>query len=157
MRLHAEKSVTPGSTDRGITLGVGATPRPGRDPETRDRAGPRATARFIQAHVKYCVMSHNDASDRDEAEDDLTLIREGRDFETEYRLTAAEAGRFLVEVGEQLQEGDELTITGDEWTLPFAFGEPVELEIDYEGYGERELQIEVEIPGTTDETAPTVE
>ena len=102
-------------------------------------------------------MSHNDASDRDEAEDDLTLIREGRDFETEYRLTAAEAGRFLVEVGEQLQQGEELTITGDEWTLPFAFGEPIELEIDYEGYGERELEIEVGIPGTTDETAPTVE
>lgn len=103
-------------------------------------------------------MSESDVEDRDESgAEDLTLIREGRDFETEYRLTAAEAGRFLVEVGEQLQAGDELTITGDEWTLPFAFGEPVELEIDYEGYDERELEIEIEIPGTTDETAPTVE
>jgi amphi-Trp domain-containing protein len=102
-------------------------------------------------------MTETDTDSRDESEDDLTLIREGRDFEQEYRLTAAEAGRFLVEVGEQLQAGGELTLTGDEWTLPFAFGEPVELEIDYEGYGEQELEIELEIPGTTDETAPTVE
>ncbi|KOX98238.1 MULTISPECIES: amphi-Trp domain-containing protein [Halorubrum] len=102
-------------------------------------------------------MTETDTDSRDESEDDLTLIREGRDFEQEYRLTAAEAGRFLVEVGEQLQAGDELTLTGDEWTLPFAFGEPVELEIDYEGYGEQELEIELEIPGTTDETAPTVD
>jgi amphi-Trp domain-containing protein len=65
--------------------------------------------------------------------------------------------RFLVGIGEQLQESDELTITGDEWKLPFSFGEPVELEVEYEGYGEQELEIEVEIPGRTDETAPSVE
>lgn len=102
-------------------------------------------------------MTEADVDPQDEPDDDLTLIREGRDFEQEYRLTAAEAGRFLVEVGEQLQEGDELTLTGDEWTLPFSFGEPVELEVEYEGYGERALEIELEIPGTTDEEAPTVE
>jgi amphi-Trp domain-containing protein len=63
----------------------------------------------------------------------------------------------LVGIGEQLQESDELTITGDGWKLPFSFGEPVELEVEYEGYGEQELEIEVEIPGRTDETAPSVE
>jgi amphi-Trp domain-containing protein len=93
----------------------------------------------------------------DEDSDERTLIREGRDFEQEYRLSAAEAGRFLVEIGEQLQAGDELTITDDEWELPFVFGEPVELEVEFEGYDEQELEIEVEIPGTTDETAPSVE
>jgi len=102
-------------------------------------------------------MTQSDADARDETESDLTLIREGRDFEQEYRLSAAEAGRFLVEIGEQLQESDDLTITGDEWKLPFSFGEPVELDVEYEGYGEQELEIEVEIPGRTDETAPSVE
>ncbi|OYR41490.1 MULTISPECIES: amphi-Trp domain-containing protein [unclassified Halorubrum] len=102
-------------------------------------------------------MTQSDANTQDEKESDLTLIREGRDFEQEYRLSAAEAGRFLVKVGEQLQESDELTITGDEWELPFSFGEPVELEVEYEGYGEQELEIEVEIPGRTDETAPSVD
>ena len=102
-------------------------------------------------------MTQSDADAQDETESDLTLIREGRDFEQEYRLSAAEARRFLVEIGEQLQESDELTITGDEWKLPFSFGEPVELEVEYEGYGEQELEIEVEILGRTDETAPSVE
>jgi len=96
-------------------------------------------------------------TDETDTDDERTLIRAGRDFEQEYRLSAAEAGRFLVEVGEQLQSGEELTITDEEWELPFAFGEPVELELDFEGVGEPELELEVEIPGTTDETAPDVE
>jgi amphi-Trp domain-containing protein len=85
-----------------------------------------------------------------------TLIRSGRDFEQEYRLDASEAGEFLIRLGEQLRDGDELTISTDEWELPFAFGEPVELEIDYEGVGEPELEIELELPGRTDESAPDV-
>jgi len=93
---------------------------------------------------------------REEDEAERTLIRPGRDFEQEYRLSAEEAGVFLVELGEQLQSGDELTLRTDEWELPFPFGEPVELEVDYEGVGEPELEIEVEIPGRTDEEAPDV-
>lgn len=89
--------------------------------------------------------------------DDRTLIRSGREFEQEYRLDAAEAGQFLIDLGEQLRDGDELTITADEWELPFAFGEPVELEIEFEGVGEPELEIELELPGRTDERAPDVE
>ncbi|MFA1612217.1 amphi-Trp domain-containing protein [Halobellus rubicundus] len=92
-----------------------------------------------------------------DAESERTTIRTGRDFEESYRLDAEEAGRFLVELGEQLRDGDELTIATDEWELPFAFGEPVELEIDFEGVGEPELEIELELPGRTDETAPDVE
>lgn len=92
-----------------------------------------------------------------EGDEEQTLIRAGRDFEQEYRLSAAETGRFLVAIGEQLQQGNELTITDEEWKLPFTFGEPVELEVDFEGYEEQELEIEVEIPGAADETAPSVE
>jgi amphi-Trp domain-containing protein len=87
---------------------------------------------------------------------DRTLIRQGRDFEQEYRLDAREAGEFLIKLGEQLRDGDEITLSTDEWELPFAFGEPVELEIDYEGVGEPELEIELEIPGRTDQQAPDV-
>jgi len=89
--------------------------------------------------------------------DDRSVIRAGRDFEQEYRLDASEAGAFLVAIGEQLQAGDELTIRDEEWELPFAFGEPVELEIDFEGMGEPTLELEVELPGRTDEQAPDVE
>ncbi|SIS08619.1 amphi-Trp domain-containing protein [Natronorubrum thiooxidans] len=92
-----------------------------------------------------------------ETDDDRTTIRTGRKFEQEYRLDAAEAGTFLINLGEQLRDDDELTISTDEWELPFAFGEPVELEIDFDGVGEPELEIELELPGRTDEKAPDVE
>ncbi|WP_459191679.1 amphi-Trp domain-containing protein [Halosimplex sp. J119] len=93
----------------------------------------------------------------EEDTDERTTIRQGRDFEQEYRLDASEAGEFLIRLGEQLRDDNELTITDEEWELPFAFGEPVELEIDYEGVGEPELEIELELPGRTDESAPGVE
>lgn len=94
-------------------------------------------------------------SDTDE-DSERTTIRAGREFEQEYRLSAQEAGEFLIGIGEQMRDGTELTISEDKWELPFAFGEPVELEIDYEGVGEPELEIEVELPGKTDEQAPDI-
>lgn len=90
-------------------------------------------------------------------EEDRTIIKTGREFEAEYRLSADEAGAFLVNLGQQLREGDELTIVEDEWELPFAFGEPVDMEIDFDGVGEPELELELELPGRTDETAPDIE
>jgi amphi-Trp domain-containing protein len=92
-----------------------------------------------------------------ERDDERTTIRSGREFEEEYRLDASEAGAFLVNLGEQLRDGEDLTIVDDEWELPFAFGEPVSLEVDYDGVGEPELEIELELPGRTDEAAPDVE
>jgi amphi-Trp domain-containing protein len=101
-------------------------------------------------------MTDSPTSDQDE-ESERTTIRTGRDFEQAYRLDASEAGAFLIDLGEQLQEGKEVTLTTDEWELPFAFGEPVGLEIDFEGVDEPELEIELELPGRTDETAPDVQ
>ena len=91
--------------------------------------------------------------DTDTATDERTTIRSGRNFERTNRLDASEAGEFLIALGQQLRDGDELTISDDEWELPFAFGEPMELEVDFDGMDDPEL----EIPGRTDETAPTVE
>lgn len=93
----------------------------------------------------------------DETDAERTVIRSGRDFEQEFRLDAREAGEFLVALGEQLRDDDELTLSTDEWELPFSFGEPVGVEIDYEGVGEPELEIEIELPGRTDEKAPNVD
>ncbi len=87
---------------------------------------------------------------------DRTVIRAGRNFEQEYRLEAADVGEFLISLGKQLQEGEELTLVGDEWELPFAFSDPIELEIEYDGMGEPGLEIELEIPGRSDDTTPQV-
>lgn len=91
-----------------------------------------------------------------ESTEDKTTIEQGRNFEQEYRLSATEAGEFLVELGTQLRDGDELTVEGDEWELPFAFGEPVTLELDFEGVDDPELEFEIELPGRADESAPDV-
>ncbi len=92
----------------------------------------------------------------EETETNRTVIRSGREFEQEYRLDASEAGEFLIRIGEQLRDSDELIIVDDKWELPFAFGEPVGLELDFDGVGDQELEIELELPGRTDERAPDV-
>ena len=87
--------------------------------------------------------------------EERSTIRPGRNFEETYCSDASEAGEFLIALGEQLHD-DELTIVDDDWELPFAFGEPVELEVEYEGADEPELEIELELPGRTDESGPEI-
>ncbi len=67
-------------------------------------------------------------------------------FEEELHIDARSAGEFLIKLGEQLKAGDEVTITGDGWRIPFAFSDHVELEIEFEG-SEPELEIEIELTG----------
>ncbi|MFW6435884.1 MAG: amphi-Trp domain-containing protein, partial [Halovenus sp.] len=61
---------------------------------------------------------HDDHDEGDHEE--RAIIQSGRNFEEEYRLDASEAGEFLIALGEQLRDDDELTIVADEWELPFA-------------------------------------
>lgn len=91
-----------------------------------------------------------------DADDERSTIQSGRNFEETFRLDASKAGEFLIALGEQLRDDDELTTVDDDWELPFVFGEPVELEVDYEGVDEPELEIELELPGRTDESGPEI-
>lgn len=75
-------------------------------------------------------------------------------FEEEYYVSAADAGEFLAKLSDQFQTGTEITLTGDDWELPFRFGEPVKLDIEYEGDGEPELEIEVELSGHVEDEVP---
>lgn len=92
----------------------------------------------------------------EDAEPTIQTITDGY-FEEEYYLSAEDAGAFLQELGDQLASDDELTITGDDWELPFAFGEPVNLDIEFEGEGDQELEIEVELAGRRDDERPDLE
>ena len=78
-------------------------------------------------------------------------------FEEEYYVSAEAVGDFLIELGEQFKEGEKITITGDGWELPFDFGEPVELDIEFEGDREPELEIEVELSGRVEDKTPDIE
>ena len=77
-------------------------------------------------------------------------------LEQEFYLNKDQAGAFLIELGEQLQAGSELTLSSEDWELPFKFDEPVELEIEFLGYGDQELEIELELRGAREEPAPQV-
>lgn len=88
-------------------------------------------------------------------EEHIETITDGY-FEEEYYIGAADAGAFLQKLGEQFESGDEITVSGDDWELPFAFGEPVKLDIEFEGDGEPELEIEVELTGRRDDETPDV-
>lgn len=89
----------------------------------------------------------------EEEERTLETVTDGY-FEEEYFISAEDVGEFLIELGEQFKNNDEITITGDDWELPFAFGEPVKLDIEFEGDGEPELEIEVELSGRIEDEAP---
>lgn len=67
--------------------------------------------------------------------------------------SAEDAGEFPVESGEQLADGEEIALAGGTWELPFPFGEPVNLGVEFEG-GEPELEIEVELTGQRNDETP---
>jgi amphi-Trp domain-containing protein len=75
-------------------------------------------------------------------------------FEQEYYISAADVGDFLIELGEQFKADHEITLTGEDWELPFAFGEPINLDIEFEGDGEPDLEIEVELSGRIEDDVP---
>lgn len=71
-------------------------------------------------------------------------------FEREVYLSADETAAFLRSVADSLEDGDELTISGDDWEIPFAFAEPIEVEVEFSSRRERELELEVEFTERTD-------
>ncbi|MFW5984005.1 MAG: amphi-Trp domain-containing protein [Halobacteria archaeon] len=88
--------------------------------------------------------------------DDEVRDMTGGMFEEEFTVSAEEAGDFLVGLGEELREGDEVTVEGDGWKIPFEFGDTVEIEVEYDG-NDPELEFEVELEGRTKEDeAPDV-
>ena len=89
--------------------------------------------------------------DEEMGEPDIKTITDG-DFESEHFVSATDAGEFLIELGEQFRDSDSITITGDDWELPFPFGEPVKLDIEFDTHhDEAELEIEVELSGRVDD------
>lgn len=85
----------------------------------------------------------------EETEETVDVITDGY-FEEEFYVSSEEAGEFLAELAEQLQESNELKVQGNGWEIPFAFGEPVEIEVQFQGDGP-ELEFEIELEGGADE------
>jgi amphi-Trp domain-containing protein len=90
-----------------------------------------------------------------ETEEENEVITEGY-FEEEFHVSSEEAGEFLAELAEQIQESDEVNVKGDGWEIPFTFGEPVEIEVQFEG-SDPELEFEIELEGgVAEDEAPDI-
>lgn len=85
-----------------------------------------------------------------------TVVTEGF-FEREVYLSRAETASFLRDLADALDGGDELTVTGDDWKIPFPYREPIEVEIEFTKQRHRELEIELEFSEPRNESDLGVE
>ncbi|MFC6836148.1 amphi-Trp domain-containing protein [Halomarina ordinaria] len=78
-------------------------------------------------------------------------------FEREVRLSRELTATFLRELAAQVEDGNELTVSGDDWEIPFRFDEPIEVEVEFIGERKRELEIELEFEWAGEESELSVE
>jgi len=72
-----------------------------------------------------------------------TVVTEGY-FEREVRLPSDATATFLRDLADQIEDGNDLTISTKDWEIPFTFCDPIEVEIEFIGDGTRELEVELE-------------
>jgi amphi-Trp domain-containing protein len=72
-----------------------------------------------------------------------TEVTEGY-FEREVDLSRGSTATFLRDLADQIDDGSELTISGDDWQIPFEYREPIEVEVELTSHHEKELEIEIE-------------
>jgi amphi-Trp domain-containing protein len=63
-------------------------------------------------------------------------------FEREVHLSRELTARFLRELADQIDNGTELTVSGDDWKIPFEYREPIEIEVELTSHHGREFEIE---------------
>ncbi len=65
-------------------------------------------------------------------------------FEREVYLSRAETAAFLRDLADSIDDGTSLTISSADWEIPFEYGEPIEVEVEFAERRTRELEIELE-------------
>lgn len=65
-------------------------------------------------------------------------------FEREVRLSREATATFLRDLADQIESGNDLTVSSADWEIPFQFREPIEVEVEFIGDDRRELEIELE-------------
>ena len=86
----------------------------------------------------------------DDAERDRRTVTDGF-FEREVYLSRSETAAFLRSVADSIEAGTDLTVTGEEWEIPFEFREPIELEVEFTSRREHELELELEFTAPDDD------
>lgn len=75
--------------------------------------------------------------------DDPTVITNGY-FEREVNLSRESTATFLHDLADQIEAGTELTVSSDDWRIPFTFREPIEVEVEFTSHHGKELELEIE-------------
>lgn len=65
-------------------------------------------------------------------------------FEREIHLSGDETAAFLRNLADAIESDNQLTVSGNDWEIPFAYREPIEVEVEFSKQREGELEIEVE-------------
>lgn len=65
-------------------------------------------------------------------------------FEREVYLSREQTAAFLRDLADSIEEDTTVTVSGDGWTIPFEYREPIEVEVEFTSRYEKELEIELE-------------
>ena len=104
-----------------------------------------ATAKFDETPDEQPGASDTDTGSGTSDESGRKQAVTGGEFERELDLDRETTADFLEDLADQLRAGNSLTVSGDDWEIPFEYAEPIEVEIEPEGDEEdRELEIEIE-------------
>jgi amphi-Trp domain-containing protein len=82
-------------------------------------------------------------ADLPDASDGPRTVTDGY-FEREVRLSRESTAQFLRDLADQIEDEPRLTISTDEWEIPFEFDEPIEVEVEFVGETHRQLELELE-------------
>lgn len=71
-------------------------------------------------------------------------------FEREVRLSREETAAFLRHLADGIEDDTRITVSGENWEIPFEYREPIEVEVEFSKQREGELEIEVEFTEARD-------
>ncbi len=73
---------------------------------------------------------------------DKKLVESG-EFEFETYLSKDELVKFLRNLADQIEKGNEIEVSSEDWVIKFAFTEPIEVEIEFDAEAKK-LEFEIE-------------
>jgi amphi-Trp domain-containing protein len=88
------------------------------------------------------TLPGNDDSDRRTVTDGF--------FEREVYLAREETAEFLRDLADQVESDSQITVSSDDWEIPFAFDGPIEVEVEFSDKQYQELEIELEFTEPSD-------
>ena len=79
----------------------------------------------------------------DDNERKQTTVTDGF-FEREVHLSREATAAFLRDMADQIESDTSITLSSQEWEIPFEYREPIEVEVEFAGGREAELEVELE-------------